>query len=156
MEQILYHGNRKWSLSISVRFYLRRSNTYKANNYILCRFSISCRRLVVTYVKFTNSCLRHTIRHVRDNMPHLWIDNSVTGEDYQLSSVGPANLIKAPRPSPESRHFANDILICNSFDKYFGLSPFVQPAKLVIGLPLVEIMTWRRTGENPLCQPMMI
>ena len=110
--------------------YVGDSNTYKANNYILRRFSISCVRLVVTNVKFTNSCLRHTVRHVRDNMPHLWIDKSVTGEDYQLSSVGPANLIKAPRPSPESRHFASDILISNSFDKYFGLSPVCSTGQI--------------------------
>ena len=76
--------------------YVGDSNTYKANNYVLRRFSISCVGLIITFVKFTNSRIGHTVRHVRDNMLHLWSDNSVTGDDYQLSSVGPTNLTHLP------------------------------------------------------------
>ena len=43
-----------------------------------------------------------------------------------------------------------EILFCR-----VEFQPFAPLSKSVIGLPMLQIMAWRRTSKKPLSQPMM-
>ena len=65
------------------------------------------------------------------------------------------------RPRQDGRHFADDILTCIFFNENgcilirFSLK-YVRRGSIDNNLALVQIMTWRRSGDKPLSEPMMI
>ena len=65
------------------------------------------------------------------------------------------------RPRPNGRHFAADIFTCILLNKNMWIS-LKMPLKLLPKFPinnipaLVQIMTWRRPGNKPLSEPMMV
>ena len=70
-------------------------------------------------------------------------------------------LIISLRPRQDGRHFADDIFMCIFFNENccilikFSLK-YVRKGPIDNNPALVEIMAWRRSGDKPLSQPMMI
>ena len=65
------------------------------------------------------------------------------------------------RPRQDERHFADDIFMCIFFNGNccilikFSLN-YVRKGPIDNNPALVEIMAWRRSGDKPLSEPMMI
>ena len=65
------------------------------------------------------------------------------------------------RPRPDGRHFADDMFMCNFFNENccilmkFSLQ-YVRKGPIDKNPALVQIMAWRRSGDKPLSEPMMI
>ena len=65
------------------------------------------------------------------------------------------------RPRPNRRHFADDIFKCIFENENEWISPRISlkvvPMVRINNIPaLVQIMAWRRPGDKPLSQPMMV
>ena len=65
------------------------------------------------------------------------------------------------RPRPNRRHFADDIFKCIFENENEWMSPRISlkfvPKVRINNIPaLVHIMAWRRPGDKPLSEPMMI
>ena len=65
------------------------------------------------------------------------------------------------RPRPNRRHFADDILKCIFLNENVWISIKISlkfvPKGPINNIPaLVQIMAWRRPGEKPLSEPMMV
>ena len=65
------------------------------------------------------------------------------------------------RPTQDGRHFADDIFTCIFFNENccilikFSLK-YVRKGPIDNNRALVQIMAWRRSGDKPLSEPMMI
>ena len=65
------------------------------------------------------------------------------------------------RPRQDGRHFADDIFTCNFFNENccilikFSLK-YIRKGPIDQNPALVQIMAWRRSGDKPLSEPMMI
>ena len=65
------------------------------------------------------------------------------------------------RPRPNRRHFADDILKCIFLNENVWISIKISlkfvPKGPINNIPaLVQIMAWRRPGDKPLSEPMMV
>ena len=65
------------------------------------------------------------------------------------------------RPRPNRRHFADDIFKCIFENENEWISPSISlkfvPKVRINNIPaLVQIMAWRRSGDKPLSEPMMV
>ena len=65
------------------------------------------------------------------------------------------------RPRQDGRHFADDVFKCIFLNKNLIISPKISlkfvPKGRINNIPvLVEIMAWRRPGDKPLSEPMMV
>ena len=65
------------------------------------------------------------------------------------------------RPRPNRRHFADDIFKCIFENENEWISPKISlkfvPKVRINNIPaLVQIMAWRRPGDKPLSEPMMV
>ena len=65
------------------------------------------------------------------------------------------------RPRPNSRHFADDIFKCIFVIENVWIPIIISlkfvPKGLINNIPaLVQIMAWRRSGDKPLSEPMMV
>ena len=80
---------------------------------------------------------------------------------YVLRTKRTGCSINTLRPRQDGRHFADDIFMCNFFNenccilikfsrKYFRKGPIDN------NRALVQIMAWRRSGDKPLSEPIMI
>ena len=73
----------------------------------------------------------------------------------------PSRLLNSLRPRRNRRHFADDIikciLLCENVLISIKISLKFIPKGPINNIPaLVQIMAWRRTGDKPLSEPMMI
>ena len=64
-------------------------------------------------------------------------------------------------PRPNRRHFADDIFKCIFENENESISPRISlkfvPKVQINNIPaLVQIMAWRRPGDKPLSEPMMV
>ena len=82
-------------------------------------------------------------------------DNTVFGHPCKhyigVNSLGPRQ---------NRRHFANDVFKCNFLNENVSIPIKISlkfvPKGPINNIPaLVQIMDWRRTGDKPLCEPMM-
>ena len=70
-------------------------------------------------------------------------------------------LINTLRPRQDGRHFADDIFTCIFFNENccilirFSLK-YVRKGPIDNNPALVQIMAWRRPGDKPLSEPMMV
>ena len=70
-------------------------------------------------------------------------------------------LLNTLRPRQDGRHFADDIFTYNFLNENccilisFSLK-YVHKGPIDKNPALVQIMAWRRSGDKPLCEPMMI
>ena len=65
------------------------------------------------------------------------------------------------RPRQNGRHFPDDIFKCISLDENVSISlsislKFVSKVRINNIQPLVQIMAWRRSGDKPLSEPVMV
>ena len=69
--------------------------------------------------------------------------------------------INTLRPEQDGRHFTDDIFTCIFFNENgcilikFSLK-YVRKGSIDNNPALVQIMAWRRSGDKPLSEPMMI
>ena len=76
-------------------------------------------------------------------------------------SWSPHNTLNTLRPRQDGRYFADDIFKCIFFNENgcilikFSLK-YVRKGSIDNNLPLVQIMAWRRSGDKPLSEPVMI
>ena len=69
--------------------------------------------------------------------------------------------VNSLRPRPNRRHFADDIFKCIFENENEWISPRISlkfvPKVQINNIPaLVQIMAWRRAGDKPLSEPMMV
>ena len=72
-----------------------------------------------------------------------------------------SGLLNTLRPRQNGRHFANDIFKCIFLNENVRISINISlnfvPKGLINNTPtLVQIMAWRRPGDKPLSEPMMV
>ena len=78
-----------------------------------------------------------------------------------MTASGSITVFNTLRPRQDGRHFADDIFTCNFFNENccilikFSLK-YVRKGPIDNNPALVQIMTWRRSGDKPLSEPMMI
>ena len=70
-------------------------------------------------------------------------------------------IINSLRPRQNGRHFPDDIFKCISLNWNVWISPkislkFVPKVPINNLLVLVQIMDWRRSGDKPLSEPMLV
>ena len=70
-------------------------------------------------------------------------------------------LVNSSRPRPNRRHFADGIFKCIFENENEWISPRISlkfvPKVQINNIPaLVQIMAWRRPGDKPLSEPMMV
>ena len=82
---------------------------------------------------------------------------------FESSALGCAWVywFNTSRPKQNGRHFADDILICSFFNENARISLKISlkfvPKFRINNIPaLVQIMAWRRPGDKPLSEPMMV
>ena len=84
----------------------------------------------------------------------VWRMNIVCRNIFQIRS-------NTLRPRQNGRHFADDIFTCIFFNKKccilfkFSLK-YVRKGPIDNNPALVQIMVWRRPGDKPLSEPMMV
>ena len=83
---------------------------------------------------------------------------SKTADENTTNSIQVFNTL---RPRQDGRHFADDIFTCNFVNENccilieFSLK-YVRKGPIDNNPSLVRIMAWRRSGDKPLSEPMMI
>ena len=87
----------------------------------------------------------------------LW--STVTQSYWRNSMDG--LVFNSLRPSPNIRHFADDIFKCFFENENEWISPRISlklvPKVRINNIPaLVQIMAWRRPGNQPFSEPMMV
>ena len=97
----------------------------------------------------------------------LW-NRSLCTPDRLAQAFCSARLVTAPwtwhintlRPRQDGRHFADDIFTCIFFKNWCILNTFslkyVRKGPIDNNPALVQKMAWRRSGDKPLSEPMMI
>ena len=80
------------------------------------------------------------IQILRQNVAYLSINSSIPGQN--------------------DRHFADDIFECIFMNEKFDISirislKFIPEGSIDNKWALVQVMTWRRTGDKPLPEPML-
>ena len=70
-------------------------------------------------------------------------------------------MVNTLRPRPNGRHFTDDIFKCIFLNENMRISikfslKFVAKGPINNVPPLVQIMAWRRTGDKPLSEPLVI
>ena len=81
------------------------------------------------------------------------------GEELELEWLG--IWVNSLRPRQNRRHFADDIFKCIFLNENVWISINISlkfvPKGLINNIPaLVQIMAWRRPGDKPLSEPMMV
>ena len=147
--------------------------TSQANSYEISILVEFCETSIPhQYMKFFSYMYEDS--HNKDKMTvrlsHLYYNHPLTGKT-SLYSAGPQNPfynqnVSLPsfntlRPRQNGLHFANDIFIRIFFNKNVWISIKISlkfvPEGLIINIPaLVQIMAWRRQGDKPLSEAMMV
>ena len=87
--------------------------------------------------------------------------SSAQWRQYRLSLNVLKLGINSLRPRPNRRHFADDIFNCIFENENEWISPrislkFVHKVRINNIPTLVQIMAWRRPGDKPLSEPMIV
>ena len=105
---------------------------------------------------------------IRQNNPAFGVD---LAQDHDVQSVTIINrndqrkfmrlCFNTLRPRQNGRHFANDVFKCIFLNENVLISLRISlkfvPKGLINNIPpLVQIMAWRRPGDKPLSEPMMV
>ena len=92
---------------------------------------------------------------------HIWLlcgYTAITAMSTWHYHLGPFNTL---RPRQDGRHFADDIFTCIFFNENccilikFSLK-YVRRGQIDNNPALVHVMAWRRPGDKPLSEPMMV
>ena len=76
-------------------------------------------------------------------------------------SIARPQCVNTLRPRQDGRHFADDIFKCIFLNENVSIAikislKFVPKGPINNNLALVQIMAWRRPGDKPLSEPMMV
>ena len=95
-----------------------------------------------------------------------WKWQSTKAFDWQIPKVSSAVsiwyfYINSLKPRPNRRHFADDIFKCIFLNENASIAikislKFVPKGPINNTPALVQIMAWRRPGDRPLSEPMMV
>ena len=80
---------------------------------------------------------------------------------YECDSMDVTDTFNTLRPRQNGRHFAEDIFKCLFFNENVWISIEISlkfvPKGPINNIPaLVQIMAWRRSGDKPLSEPMVV
>ena len=80
---------------------------------------------------------------------------------WSLNYVAIGTFFNTLRPRQNRRHFADDIFRCNFFNENVSISIKISlkfvPKGPINNIPsLVQIMAWRRPGDKPLSEPIVV
>ena len=95
-------------------------------------------------------------------MSSLWnLSDKIWLDPPTLTAVSAVNHVNTLRPRQIGRHFANDNFKCIFLNedarKALEISLKFVPKVPINNIPaLVQIMAWRRPGDKPLSEPMMV
>ena len=96
------------------------------------------------------------------------IPDNVFNTDLLYRSFNPSQqftqcftLVNSMRPRPNRSHFADDVFKCNFLNENVWIPikislKFVPKGPMNIIPPLFQIMAWRRPGDKPLSETMMV
>ena len=115
-------------------------------------FSFKKMQLKMSSAKWRPFCLSLNVLSTRTS------ELIMHSADYVLM---PFQLFNSLRPRPNRRHFADDILKCIFENENEWISPRISlkfvPEVRINNIPaLVQIMAWRRPGDKPLSEPIMV
>ena len=84
-----------------------------------------------------------------------------TPPSYSVMDLGQLFSVNTLRPRQHGRHFPDDLYKCIFLNENewisINISPKFVPKGPIIDIPaLVQIMAWRRSGDKPLSEPMMV
>ena len=105
------------------------------------------------------------ITNIRWSWPaHFYHGNSYSqGNFFESVTIFPRREfpINTLRPRQNGRHFPDDIFRCIFFNENVSISIMISlkfvPKGPVNNIPaLIQIMAWRRPGDKPLSEPMMV
>ena len=107
-------------------------------------------------LKWIQNELRHTVSYASITQRFLF---KVCLRHWPLQRSG--STFNILRPRQYGRHFADDIFKCISLNENVWIPVEISlkyvPKGPINNIPaLVQIMAWRRSGENPLSEPMMV
>ena len=93
------------------------------------------------------------------NIPLKWV-HKCQWNDVWLHQVG-YTILNTLRPRQDGRYFADDIFKCIFFNENGCILiksslKYVRKGSIDNNPPLVQIMAWRRSGDKPLSEPMII
>ena len=91
----------------------------------------------------------HRIRHSRHDINNQWINTNQT------------SILNSLRPRQNGRRFTDDIFKCIFLNENVSIAIEISlkfvPKGPINNIPaLVQIMAWRRPGDKPLSEPMMV
>ena len=118
------------------------------------------RRLITKYGAISNSkpeCLGFEISRA-------YLSNYAVcfqAPQRELSIISFAHKLDTLRPRQNGRHFPDDIFKCIFLNENVWISIWISlkcvPEEPINNIPaLVQIMAWRRPGDKPLSEPMMV
>ena len=126
-------------------------------NKMLMKISSNCLRVQVNGLAILRDfMMKCSIEHKND---HRYPTHSWCGHDIQARSALPA--LNTLRPRRNEQHFADDIFKRIFFNENVWISITISlkfvPKGLINNIPaLAQIMAWRRPGEKPLSETMMV
>ena len=102
-----------------------------------------------------------------ENVSIWWRHHVVTGPQWWQFEIGPSNdlvhwgNVNSLRPIRNRRHFADEIFKCIFLNENVWIALKISlefvPKVRINNIPaLVQIMAWRRPGDKPLSEPMMV
>ena len=92
---------------------------------------------------------------------YWWLSATAVTQVHLLAMEYCSRALNTLRPRQDGRHFADDIFTCIFFNENccilnkFSLK-YVRKGPIDNNPALVQIMAWRRSGDKPLSEPMMV
>ena len=98
---------------------------------------------------------------LENNVPHVCCKFPFSGTQNFLPPYLSQLWINTLRPRQNGRHFADDVFKCIFLNENASIATKILlkfvPKGPINNIPvLVQIMAWRRPGDKPLSEPMMI
>ena len=110
--------------------------------------------------------MHSTVIYLGHSIEDTWVKRVSHGLDllWQCDRVTPysvIDLVNTLRPRQDGRLFPDDIFKCIFFNENVWISIKISlrfvPKALINNIPaLFQIMAWRRSGDKPLSEPMMV
>ena len=103
--------------------------------------------------KFTSKCIKLYTLNSHFDSAHDWLSESLQRNQEKMFNT--------LRPRQNGRHFADDMFKCIFLNENvwipIKISLTFVPEGRINNIPaLVQIMAWRRPGDKPLSEPMMV
>ena len=105
--------------------------------------------------------LQSGLKKCTDIVTYCLLAISLLQTQVQLSPLLPSQWLNSLRPRQNRSHFAENIFKCNFLNENIWIPIKISLKFVPIGpinnIPaLIQIMAWRRSGDKPLSEPMMV